>query len=270
MFATCSDEAPSGGGNGSNGSSGSNPAANPAGDGVGNAVEAGLVTSTPANYTCTREIHVSATGNDANNGSATSPLRTIAKSTLATQPGDCVKVHAGTYAESTTIAFRKDGSEAAPIVLWSVDGRGAAIIDAGGNRTGPTVLMSQNHVIIDGFEFKNSPTDTNEQVVHFDGLKSGKGVGSVLRNCKITGGYDHIKLNQASDGITVENNEFYGKFGHLPISLTGANRLVFRGNFCHDWNTGPNGAVQIKGGSRDAIFDGNRFQDIVSAAGAIA
>jgi hypothetical protein len=221
-------------------------------------------------YTCAREIHVAVNGNDSAAGTPDAPLRTIAAATPMAKAGDCVLAHAGTYPESSTIEFSQDGTANAPVVLRSVDGRGAAIVDAGGNRGGPTVLVRHDYVIIDGFEFRNSPTDTEEQVVHFDGLGQGKGVGSTLRNCKITGGYDHIKINQASNGVIVEYNEFYGKFGHIPISLTGAPGLVFRGNYCHDWDTGGDGAIQLKGGSHDVVFDGNLFKDVTSEAGTIA
>jgi hypothetical protein len=221
-------------------------------------------------YTCANEIHVAPNGSDSANGSAATPMKTIAKATPKAQAGDCVQVHAGTYAETTTIGFAHDGTQAKPIVVRSADGKGAAVIDAGGNRSGPTVLVRQDFVVIDGFEFKNSPTDTGEQVVHFDGLNMNKCNGSVLRNSKITGGFDHIKINQAAPNVTVEFNEFYGSFGHLPVSLTGAPGLVFRGNFGHDWNTGGNGAIQLKGGSHDVLFDGNRFQDVTSDSGTIA
>ena len=226
--------------------------------------------SGPIAYTCAREIHVDTAGSDSAVGTASAPLKTIAKATPMAQAGDCIQVHAGTYAESATIGFAGDGTSAMPIVLRSADGKGAATVDAGGNRSGPTVLVHNDHVVIDGFEFKNSPTDTEEQVIHFDGLKANKCTGSVLRNCKITGGYDHIKINQAAPNVTVEYNEFFGSFGHLPVSLTGAPGLVFRGNFGHDWNTGGNGAVQLKGGSHDVIFDANLFQDVTSDAGTIA
>jgi len=164
----------------------------------------GLGDGAASSYTCAHELHVAVNGSDGNAGTAASPLETIAKATPMAQPGDCVLVHAGTYSESTTIGFAHDGTATAPIVLWSVDGRGAAIIDAGGNRGGPTVLIHEDCVIVGGFEFRSSPIDTAEQVVHFDGLYQGKCAGSVLRNCKITGGYDHIKVNEASQGVTVE------------------------------------------------------------------
>ena len=252
---------------GTSGAAGNAAGASGAAGSAAGASGAGGVT---VSYTCARELHVATNGNDANDGEVATPLRTISKATPLARPGDCVLVHAGTYAESATIGFSTSGTAAAPIVLRSADGRLAALIDAATNRTGETVLVHDDYIIIDGFEFRNSPLDTEEQVVHFDGLTTGKGVGSVLRNCKITGGYDHIKVNQASQGITVENNEFYGSFFHLPVSLTGANGFTFRHNFGHDWNTGDNGAVQLKGGSHDVVFDGNLFQDVHGAGGTIA
>ncbi|MDB4884186.1 MAG: lipoprotein [Gemmatimonadetes bacterium] len=227
--------------------------------------DAGAVT-----YACARSVHVATNGKDGAPGTSAAPLATIARATSAARAGDCVLVHAGTYVERSTIEFREDGTAGAPIVVRSVDGRGAAVIDAGANRSGPTVLVQHDHVIIDGFEFRNTPIDTNEQVVHFDGLGKGKGVGSVLRNCKLTGGFDHLKINRTSQGVTVEHNELYGKFGHIPVSLTSAPGLVFRGNFGHDWSTGDDGAIQVKGGSHDVVFEKNWFQDIASAAGTIA
>jgi hypothetical protein len=221
-------------------------------------------------YACARELHVSVTGSDTNDGTAATPFRTISKVTPMAKPGDCVQVHAGTYAEASTIGFSSDGTAAAPIVLRSADGPRAAIIDAKGNRAGPTVLVKQDYVVIDGFEFVNSPQDTGEQVIHFDGQLTGKGVGSVLRDCKATGGFDTLKINQNSNGVTIEHNELYGSFAHLPVSLTGASGLVFRGNFGHDWTLDGDGAIQLKGGSHDVLFEGNVFQDVHTSAGTIA
>jgi hypothetical protein len=198
------------------------------------------------------------------------PFRTIAKVTPIAKAGDCIQVHAGTYAEGSTIGFSNDGTMAAPIVLRSADGKLKAVIDANTNRGGPTLLVRNDYVVIDGFEFVNSPTDTEEQCVHFDGLNTGKGQGSVLRNSKLTGGFDTLKCNENSSGITVEYNEIYGSFAHLPVSLTGASNFTFRGNFGHDWTLNGDGAVQLKGGSHDALFEGNVFQDVHTSAGTIA
>jgi len=45
------------------------------------------------------ELHVAQNGNDANPGTAASPLRTIQRAAGLAQPGDVVTVHAGTYRE---------------------------------------------------------------------------------------------------------------------------------------------------------------------------
>ncbi len=48
------------------------------------------------------EYHVAANGNDANDGTARKPLRTISAAATLAQPGDTITVHAGTYRERVT------------------------------------------------------------------------------------------------------------------------------------------------------------------------
>ncbi|MBV6433439.1 MAG: hypothetical protein IANPNBLG_03617 [Bryobacteraceae bacterium] len=48
------------------------------------------------------EFHVATNGDDANNGTRQSPLRTISAAARLAQPGDTVTVHAGTYRERVT------------------------------------------------------------------------------------------------------------------------------------------------------------------------
>ncbi len=48
------------------------------------------------------ELHVSVKGNDANDGSAAKPFRTISAAARIAQPGDVITVHAGTYRERVT------------------------------------------------------------------------------------------------------------------------------------------------------------------------
>lgn len=49
-----------------------------------------------------REIHVAVTGNDSNDGSSSTPLRTISAAAALAQPGEVVTVHEGTYRERVT------------------------------------------------------------------------------------------------------------------------------------------------------------------------
>jgi hypothetical protein len=50
-------------------------------------------------YVSGKEYHVSVKGNDANNGTETSPFGTIGKASQTAYPGDVITVHAGTYRE---------------------------------------------------------------------------------------------------------------------------------------------------------------------------
>jgi hypothetical protein len=223
----------------------------------------------PTVYTCASEIHVATTGDDnAGDGTSGMPFKTIGKGvSLATTAGSCVQVHAGTYTPAATITFPNDATAASPIVLRSADGKGMAIIDGSAVAAGATLEVSKDHVVVDGFEFKNSPATVN--VVRFDGQYALKCEGSVLRNSKITGGFSELKIYQNSHGVLVENNEFAGSTPNSTASLTGASGLVFRANYVHDMDTGDVGTIELVGGSNSPIFEKNLFQDITSASGAL-
>jgi parallel beta-helix repeat protein len=65
-------------------------------------------------------IWVVTTGDDANDGSADKPFRTIGKAIEAVAPGDVIYVRAGTYVES--IVIKKSGEEGKPIILSCAPG----------------------------------------------------------------------------------------------------------------------------------------------------
>lgn len=66
------------------------------------------------------EIHVSPSGNDGNDGSSTSPFKTIQAAANKAQPGDTVTVHAGIYREE--INPPRGGEKGKPIVFESAPG----------------------------------------------------------------------------------------------------------------------------------------------------
>jgi hypothetical protein len=225
----------------------------------------------PVNYTCSKDIHVATTGNDATgDGTSGNPYKTIVKGASVAAAGECVRVHQGTYAETATITFANDGAQNTPIVLVSADGKGKAVIDGAGNTAGPAIEVNKKYVVIDGFEIKNTPQTVGLHVVRFDGQNADGCEGSVLRNSKITGGFSQLKIYQRTKGVTVENNEFYGKSGNVPMSLTGASGLVFRANYCHDWDSGQDGSIQLAGGSTGARFEKNLFQDVATFAATLS
>jgi alpha-N-arabinofuranosidase len=71
------------------------------------------------------EIHVSPSGNDANDGSSGSPLKTIQAAANKGQPGDTVTVHAGIYREE--INPPRGGVEGKPIVFQAAPGEKVVI-----------------------------------------------------------------------------------------------------------------------------------------------
>jgi Protein of unknown function (DUF1565) len=67
-------------------------------------------------YTCQRNFYVATTGSDANDGSQSSPWRTIYHAdATALRAGDCVNVAAGTYVWNGSFDPRKGGNLASPI-----------------------------------------------------------------------------------------------------------------------------------------------------------
>lgn len=68
-----------------------------------------------------REYHVSVTGNDANDGTAASPLRTISAAAQLAQPGDVVTIHKGLYRERVNPP-RGGESSGKPIVYRAAPG----------------------------------------------------------------------------------------------------------------------------------------------------
>ncbi len=228
-------------------------------------------------YNCAPTLHVATNGKDSNDGSASAPLLTIAAAAKkATAPGTCIAVHPGSYHEVASSGFATDGTDVAPIVLYSSDDAGkpnplGATIDADNYSVDtPIINISADHIIVDGFVMQHMSTQLQDQPIHFDGLLKHKGAGGIVRRCKISGGWDQLKVNQAASGITVENNEFFGEFGHIGISITGVVGMTLHGNYFHDWASGDNGSIQIKGGSSQVLVDGNLFANITGAAGVVA
>lgn len=73
-----------------------------------------------------REFHVSASGNDHNDGSPSTPLKTISAAARRAQPGDVITVHEGTYRERVTPP-RGGESDSRRIVYQAAPGENVTI-----------------------------------------------------------------------------------------------------------------------------------------------
>ncbi|HEX2100279.1 MAG TPA: right-handed parallel beta-helix repeat-containing protein, partial [Candidatus Synoicihabitans sp.] len=102
------------------------------------------------------ELFVSTSGNDANAGTVTAPLRTISKASTLAKPGDVVTVRGGVYTGAVTISAK--GTASARITFRAHPGE-KAVIDGTG-LSGSTVLVNLSrteYVDFTGFEVRNSP-----------------------------------------------------------------------------------------------------------------
>ena len=125
---------------------------------------------------------VSPDGDDANDGSYSSPWRTLQHSARLAQPGDTINVEPGVYSPFT---ITKSGNASAPITFYA----DKAMIDAyeGNHRFGISVVNAQN-VSIKGFS-----------------IKYGKNAGVYLKDCQNI----NLAWNRISDnrqyGVLIDN-----------------------------------------------------------------
>ena len=210
--------------------------------------------------TYSRELYVSPSGNDANDGSQGAPLLTIRAGLQRATPGTRVNVLAGTYAGAGSFA-NLQGQAGAPIALV---GRTGAIIDGGGANMA-LALSDARYVVLEGLTIRNafphgmniddgSSFATPAEYLVFRNL--------VFSNVGSGGNNDCLKLSGV-DRFWVLGSEFSGCNAGEAIDMVGCHQGVIAGSFFHDVAAN---AVQTKGGSADVLLHGNRFVDIPQRA----
>ncbi len=109
---------------------------------------------TTADYNSLLSIYVSKEGNDeSGDGSISNPYLSIGAAIInKASSGVIIRVKSGIYNENFNLSLF--ASKEYPLVLYSEDGPGNAIIDGENNRTDLIIVNGQN-IVIDGFEIKN-------------------------------------------------------------------------------------------------------------------
>jgi hypothetical protein len=223
-------------------------------------------------------------------GSETHPYLNINQAVTdvngAITPGTRVNVKSGTYTTDNIVysSYEGDyngiresagtsincrgfgGTIANPVMLYSYDGSGMAIID-GENQADSVGLNLRftiaDYIIIDGFEIKNCM-----QNISIGGV-SPYNIGTMIRNCIIHDAYggDCIKVNQM-DNVYIENNKVYNpglredETYQEPIDFVAVNggHIILN----EIYGVAPGGCdwgIYAKGGSRDIVFYGNYVHD---------
>ncbi|MFP2911245.1 nitrous oxide reductase family maturation protein NosD, partial [Pyxidicoccus sp. 3LFB2] len=181
-----------------------------------------------------REWVVSASGNDSGDGSAAQPFRTIAKAVSAANPGEVIRVLAGTYAERIILdGNAKPGTPEAKITIQG-EGRPRLIPGNGG---GALVQVRRPNWVIDGFE-----VDVQRQAF-FAVTFEGNVTGSVLANSELHhgGAGAGVTTYGKATGVTIENNHIHdfvknsgNKDSHGIVVQPTSRDITVRNNDIHD------------------------------------
>ncbi|MBZ4415974.1 nitrous oxide reductase family maturation protein NosD [Myxococcus sp. RHSTA-1-4] len=181
-----------------------------------------------------REWVVSESGNDSGDGSAAQPFRTIAKAISQANPGEVIRVLAGTYPERIVIAENaKPGTPEAKITLQG-EGRPRIIPGNGG---GALVQVRRPNWVVDGFE-----VDVQGQSF-FAVTFQGDVTGSVLANSELHhgGAGAGVTTYDNATGATIENNHIHdfvkntgNKDSHGVVVQPTSRDITVRNNDIHD------------------------------------
>lgn len=207
----------------------------------------------PAHALAGATYYVSPAGNDANNGSSTTPWKTLAKAAGTVTAGSTVIVKAGTYYESLIPAH--SGTAGNMIVFQSETVRGAVLDGQNSKSDGVNFYNTPaNYVRVDGFEIRNftdsavtandwyHAVTTNVEAVNCyvhdnagDAMNFRNSKNSLIENCEIT--------NTGLSGIAMG-----GQYDSI--------NLVIRGNTIHHiYQDG------IRGGSQNLLVEYNNMYD---------
>ena len=168
--------------------------------------------------------HVSSSGNDAANGSSSSPWRTLAKANSVLVAGDIVMVHAGQYGDG--VHPTNSGQAGNPITYQAAPGEHPVLNTA----TGVQLGSGSRYITVEGFEIHGA-----YRVVEI--------VGSsyiTIRNCTMFGGrgnYSGFSLDGAS--YCVIQNNYYDRqdpdgSSDIGDDPTGGDGLRLIGNSNHN------------------------------------
>ncbi len=218
---------------------------------------------TDVDYNSLKSIFVSLDGSDGSgDGSESNPYRTL-KYTLKQKAlaGSIVRVKAGVYIEDV-INIETYASKEKPVVIYSEDGIGKAVID-GNNSTENLFVVSGQHIVIDGFEIKNCTGYGIGIFPKYDPEEQEKDSYCIVRNNIIHHtGRDAVKSAHVNF-LLIENNDI-SQVQHTQqyddcIDGVAVYHTICRNNYLHDNGGGTGG--YFKGGSANNIWYNNIIEN---------
>ncbi|WP_371375762.1 nitrous oxide reductase family maturation protein NosD [Thalassotalea aquiviva] len=178
-----------------------------------------LVLNNKANYI--NGFYVSPNGRDANDGSFSSPWRTIQHAANLAEPGDVINILSGSYAP---FIVKRNGMADKPITF---NGNGS-IIDGWFNSNRDGIEISANHIVVRGFKIKYanragiSALNCKNVLIEENEVNESKVWGIftgfcddliVHRNVASNSQKEHgIYISNTSQNIQVSNNHVFGNY----------------------------------------------------------
>ncbi|UEM06972.1 right-handed parallel beta-helix repeat-containing protein (plasmid) [Skermanella rosea] len=208
-------------------------------------------------------IWVSNKGNNSGNGSEGSPLKTIQAAINKADPGTMIKVKAGTYNENIKLSGLH-GTEDKPIVLESVDGKGAAKI-VGGSGNATVTANGISNVAIKDFHVVSNTKSGDIGGFKIWGPWKNPPHNLLIEGNTITGkGQDGFKLFQGANNVLVTNNTIDGNWRQEAIDNVSVKNVVYANNTIK--GEAKYTGITLKAGSQNVEVANNLF-DIDTAIG---
>lgn len=208
-----------------------------------------------------RDWHVRTDGNDSGDGTPTAPLASLRAALDRADPGDVVRVHAGTYFETAPIDANAAGTSGMPIVVEPADGSRPVFDAIGMAPDSNFVRVGGSHYIFRGLKFRNARRTTfsvwggqditiEDCWVHHSvrgALYPGNGAvrirfldNRVWRNVQVNnppveGGGWPSAVNLSDDGDVVTGNRIFENFGE-GIGLYGRHHAVRDNQVRDNWS----------------------------------
>lgn len=203
--------------------------------------------------------YVATNGNDSNNGSESTPWRTIQKAANTLTPGDTVFVRAGVYTEAVTVNV--SGSAVGGYITIKNYPNETPILD-GSALTVPNVdnglflMVDQNYVIIEGFELRNYATATQERV------PVGVNIRGTAHHIQVKNNRIHdIETNATPTGPDLLGADAHGIAVYGTESSQSINHILIEGNELYDLKLGSSEGVVLNGNVEVFTVTNNLIRD---------
>ncbi len=212
-----------------------------------------------AEVPATGELHVSPDGDDAADGSAAAPFRTLARAVAALEPGLAVVAHEGVYEER--LALAASGTAAAPLRLVAAPGELPVIRAPSG--TGPLLRVTGGYWLVDGLELDGRGAQGN-------GVAVQGGHHFVLRNANVHAGTGPSGVYLKGSDLAVLDSQIHDftwggdRDSHGVVITPDTFRVLVRGNdsWGHDGDSLQCVGPDVEPGTEtaaDVTVEGNRY-----------